>query len=59
MTTTAERAQPRARRKCWLAAWQFLLHGLHGVLESALARGEPATRTLARLDPVVTALLGR
>jgi AcrR family transcriptional regulator len=37
---------------------EFLLHGLHGVLESALARGEPASRTLARLDPVITALLG-
>lgn len=36
---------------------EFMLHGLHGVMESAIARHEPAEVVLARVDPVLEALL--
>jgi len=36
---------------------EFLLHGLHGIMEGSLARAEPAGPVLARLDPVIVALL--
>jgi AcrR family transcriptional regulator len=36
---------------------EFLLHGLHGIMETTLARGEPAKRVLQRVDQVLVALL--
>ncbi|MEV4622616.1 TetR/AcrR family transcriptional regulator [Asanoa sp. NPDC049573] len=36
---------------------EFLLHGLHGVLEHALARGVPTEQVLAKLAAPITALL--
>jgi hypothetical protein len=36
---------------------EFLLHGLHGIMETALARGEPAKRILKQVDGVLVAML--
>ena len=36
---------------------EFLLHGLHGVMERALVQRQPAEQVLARVDPVIVALL--
>jgi AcrR family transcriptional regulator len=36
---------------------EFLLHGLHGIMEATLARGEPAKRVLQQIDDVLVALL--
>lgn len=36
---------------------EFLLHGLHGIMETSLAQGQPAKQVLERIDRVLTALL--
>lgn len=36
---------------------EFLLHGLHGIMETTLARGEPAKRVLKQIDEILVALL--
>jgi len=36
---------------------EFMLHGLHGIIERAFARGQPPLRALERADPLIVALL--
>jgi hypothetical protein len=36
---------------------EFLLHGLHGIMETSLAQGKPAKEVLNRIDRVLAVLL--